>query len=114
MSPTCVMSTDTNDPCCSAPKCTFDANLGRVPQPLPAFGQSALSYSVVSPNTGASQHNGYGKTVIPLFNTAFTPAPPTVDPGKMSAGGWYSKTYLVKSCGFINICGITTFWGYLG
>ncbi|XP_076111945.1 uncharacterized protein LOC143080130 isoform X2 [Mytilus galloprovincialis] len=88
MSPTCVMSTDTNDPCCSAPKCTFDANLGRVPQPLPAFGQSALSYSVVSPNTGASQHNGYGKTIIPLFNTAFTPAPPTVDPGKMSAGGY--------------------------
>ena len=86
-SPTCVMTTDPNDPCCQAPKCTYDANLGRVPQPLPTFGKSSLSYSVVSPLTGMSLQTGHGRTLIPLLNTAFTPAPPTVDPGKLSAGG---------------------------
>ena len=84
MSPTCVMSTDPNDPCCAAPKCTYDANLGKVPQPLPTFGQSTLSTSIVAPPTKPPNSGG---TIIPLFNTAFTPAPPTVDPGKMAAGG---------------------------
>lgn len=82
------MTTDPNDPCCQAPKCTYDANLGRVPQPLPTFGKSSLSYSVVSPQTGMSPLTGHGVSSIPLEQvTAFTPAPPTVDPGKLSAGG---------------------------
>lgn len=88
MTPTCVLSTDPNDPCCRAPKCTYDANLGKVPQPVPTFGQAALTYSVVSPKTGLEHHN-YGQTYIPLIGTGFTPAPPTVNPGKIAAGGLY-------------------------
>ncbi|XP_076111939.1 uncharacterized protein LOC143080127 isoform X2 [Mytilus galloprovincialis] len=88
MSPTCVMSTDLNDPCCTAPKCTFDANLGKVPQPLPTFGKSTLTYAVVSPQTGATQNQGFTNAHIILKNTVNTPQPPTVDPGKLSAGGY--------------------------
>ncbi|CAG2185497.1 COL6A [Mytilus edulis] len=105
MSPTCVMSTDLNDPCCTAPKCTFDANLGKVPQPLPTFGKSTLTYAVVSPQTGATQNQGFTNAHIKLINTVPTPQPPTVDPGKLSAGG---ETWEV-GCQYNCICddGIT-------
>lgn len=51
MTSTCVMITDTNDPCCKVPKCGFDVATGQIPIPVPSYNQTSIAVGIVKPPT---------------------------------------------------------------
>ncbi|XP_078338507.1 uncharacterized protein LOC111134355 isoform X1 [Crassostrea virginica] len=75
---TCVMVTDTNDPCCMVPKCGFDVSTGQIPVPVPSYGQATSGMGVVKPPMPTLYPTVYpdGPWVI-LNTTGHQPVAPT-------------------------------------
>lgn len=85
---TCVMVTDTNDPCCMVPKCGFDVSTGQIPVPVPSYGQATSGMGVVKPPMPTLYPTVYpdGPWVI-LNTTGHQPVAPTA-PTNVKQGNW--------------------------
>lgn len=75
---TCVMITDTNDPCCMVPKCGFDVATGQIPVPVPSYNQATSYVGIVKPPVPTLYPTVYpdGPWVI-LNTTGMQPVAPT-------------------------------------
>lgn len=75
----CHMEADPNDPCCRKPVCHYDPITGHTYIPIPAFAPAVTGKGVVEPPTSSDLLNNTQYTAtVALFQTGFTPVPPTV------------------------------------
>lgn len=75
----CHMEADPNDPCCRKPVCHYDPITGQTYVPIPAFAPAVTGKGVVEPPTSSDLLNNTQYTAtVALFQTGFTPVPPTV------------------------------------
>lgn len=73
------MEADPNDPCCRKPVCHYDPITGHTYIPIPAFAPAVTGKGVVEPPTSSDLLNNTQYTAtVALFQTGFTPVPPTV------------------------------------
>ena len=75
----CHIEADPNDPCCRKPVCQYDPSTGQTYVPIPAFAPAVTGKGVVEPPTSSDLLNNTQYTAtVALFQTGFTPVPPTV------------------------------------
>lgn len=101
MASTCVMVTDTNDPCCMVPKCGFDVATGQIPVPVPSYSQATTGVGIVKPPVPTLYPTVYpdGPWVI-LNTTGGQPLAPTA-PTNVKQGK-FSHFYQSIICSFWN------------
>lgn len=72
------MDADPNDPCCRKPICRYDPITGQTYIPIPAFAPAVTGKGVVEPPTTFDLLNNTQYTAtVALYQTGFTPIPPT-------------------------------------
>jgi hypothetical protein len=78
MTSSCVLVTDSNDPCCKVPKCGFDVAAGHIVSPVPSYSQISTGIGIVKPPTPTSYPYLNHNSSWVIFNTTgLQPAPPT-------------------------------------